>query len=120
MKPWSVVEQRKKYRGKKNNMSKLVTQVSTCSGHVSSMEVGFTVNRSFQEVPPSRHRRTLVEVSRRDIKEELGEFGYHLGWRVRGERERGNSDGGPIAEPLLTNHMSSDFVLQAVGNPVGC
>lgn len=69
-------------------MSKLVTQVSTCSGHMSSTKVGFTVNRSFQEVAPRRHRGTLVEVSRRDIKEELGEFGYHLGLRVRGERDR--------------------------------
>lgn len=65
-----------------------MTQVSTCRGHMSSTEVDFTENRSYQEVPPSRHRRTVVDVSRRDIKKELGEFRYQLGLRERGKRER--------------------------------
>ena len=62
--------------------------MSTCRGHVSSTEVDFTENRSYQEVPPSRHRRTVVDISRRDIKKELGEFRYQLGLRERGKRER--------------------------------
>ena len=69
-------------------MSELVTQVSTCRSQVSSTEVAFTENRSYQGVPPSRHRRPVVEVSRLDIKKELGEFRYQLGLRERGKRER--------------------------------
>lgn len=52
------------------------------------LEVAFPVNRSYQEAPPSRQRRTLVEVSRQDIRKNWGVQVSIGSSGERGERER--------------------------------
>lgn len=118
MKPWSAVEQRNEHVEKEPQV-----RVSDPSEHL------------YGPCEPSRGRLHWEQKAfRRHCLADAGGFwqkrvdrtqrkhwensGYQLGLGVRGERERGNSDGGPIAKPLLTKRTSSDFVLQAMGNLV--